>query len=62
MAQRLEPLSKTDKGYKEYLAKLALWHKLLFYAMKSKQATDLEYIEKMRTVVGELEPLSLSGL
>ena len=62
MAQRLEPVNKTDKAHKEYLNELALWHKLLFYAMKSKQTTDLGYIEKMRTIVEELEPLSLSGL
>jgi nickel superoxide dismutase len=62
MAQRLEPLNKTDKGYKEYLAKLTLWHKLLFYAMKSKQTTDLGYIEKMRTIVEELEPITLGKL
>jgi nickel superoxide dismutase len=62
MAQRLEPIDKTDKAYREYLGKLVLWHKLLFYAMKSKQTTDLGYIEKMRTIVEELEPLTLSEL
>lgn len=62
MAQRLEPLDKTNKAYEEYLAKLALWHKLLFYAMKSKQTTNLGYIEKMRTIVEELEPLTLGKI
>ena len=62
MAQRLEPLDRTDKAHKEYLNKLALWHELLFYAMKSKQTTDLGYIEKMRTIVEELEPLTLGEL
>ncbi|MGB2629874.1 MAG: superoxide dismutase [Ni] [Candidatus Omnitrophota bacterium] len=60
LAQRLAPVNKKDKAaYNGYMSKLTLWHELLYYAMKAKQTTDLEYTEKMRTIVEELEPLSL---
>jgi nickel superoxide dismutase len=53
MAQRLKPVGKekTD-AYRKYVEKLALLHQMLFYAMKAKQSTDLDYVEKLRSALG----------
>ena len=52
MTQRIKPvLDEGSKEYKEYVTKLTLLHKILFYAMKTKQTTDLEHISKLRSLV-----------
>ena len=52
--QRLKITDPADKeAYAKYLKELELLHHLLVYAMKSKQTTDLAYIEKMRAVVDD---------
>jgi nickel superoxide dismutase len=53
MTQRLKPVGKEQTGdYRKYLEKLELLHQMLFYAMKAKQTTDLNYVEKLRSVLG----------
>lgn len=53
MTQRLKPVSKEKTGdYQKYLEKLELLHQMLFYAMKAKQTTDLNYVGKLRSVLG----------
>ena len=53
MTQRLKPVGKekTDE-YHKYLEKLELLHQMLFYAMKAKQSTDLDFVEKLRSALG----------
>jgi nickel superoxide dismutase len=53
MTQRLKPVGKekTD-AYRRYVEKLELLHQMLFYAMKAKQSTDLNYVEKLRSALG----------
>ena len=51
MTQRI----KTDT--EEYAKKIALLHKMLVYAMKCKQTTDLSHIETLRTLLKELQTL-----
>lgn len=47
--QRIKIKEETDTdAYNKYIEELTLLHKLLVYAMKSKQSTDIQYIEKMR--------------
>ena len=54
MTQRL----KLDA--KQYDRKLALLHKMLIYAMKCKQTTDLDNIGKLREAVTEFRDLYMS--
>ncbi len=42
---------------KQYEQKLTLLHKMLVYAMKSKQTTDLSYIATLRSLLKEFEGL-----
>lgn len=49
MAQRVSLPPEGDvKAHGEYVKKLTLLHEMLVYAMKSKQTTDLEYVQKLR--------------
>jgi nickel superoxide dismutase len=50
MAQRIKPAVDHDdeKAMNEYIHKLAILHAIQIHAMKAKQGTDLEEIEKLR--------------
>lgn len=61
MAQRLAIADKKDsKEYKEYLNKLTLLHELLVYAMKAKQTTDLDNVEKLKTLTASFKSAYLN--
>jgi nickel superoxide dismutase len=51
MTQRIKP------GMKDYDKILAVLHRMLIYAMKCKQTTDLENIETLRSLLKELQTL-----
>ncbi len=52
MTQRVAPEGKANMdAYRRYLEKLELLHQMLFYAMKAKQTTDLDYVEKLRSAL-----------
>ena len=54
--QRVKPKSYDDKeAYRKYTKQLELLHKISFYAMKSKQSTDLGVIETLRENVNKFE-------
>jgi nickel superoxide dismutase len=54
MAQRVKPVEQSeDAAYQKYVTKLSLLHKMLFYAMKCKQTTEVGNIEKLRGFVSE---------
>jgi len=65
MTQRLKPSEESDqKAYpaaawrfaetsKEYVHKLTLLHKMMVYAMRCKQTTGLENVEKLRAYLSE---------
>ncbi len=54
LTQRIKPVSSEDKeAYRKYLHKLSLLHQMLFYAMKTKQSTDLSHVEKLRDLVSQ---------
>lgn len=56
MTQRITPVEETDqKAYKEYIYKLTLLHKMLVYAMKCKQTTDLQNVEHLRTCLAQFK-------
>ena len=50
MTQRIKPAKKSDKkAWEAYVEKLTLLHQILVSAMKAKQTTDLEHVEKLRS-------------
>ena len=52
MTQRLKLVDKDDaKTSKVLMAKLAMCHEILVYAMKTKQSTDLDNISKLKMAV-----------
>jgi nickel superoxide dismutase len=54
LTQRITPVDKADQeAYSAYTYKLTLLHQLLFYAMKTKQTTDLTHVEKLRSLLSE---------
>jgi nickel superoxide dismutase len=54
MTQRITPVAESDeKAYKEYINKLTLLHKMLVYAMKCKQTTDLQNVEQLRACLAQ---------
>lgn len=54
LTQRIKPVDPADvDAYKDYTYKLSLLHQLLFYAMKTKQTTDLAHVEKLRALLKE---------
>jgi nickel superoxide dismutase len=54
MAQRVKLPAEGDmKAQNDYVKKLTLLHRMLVYAMKAKQTTDLENVEKLRSLLKE---------
>lgn len=54
MAQRLKPADPTDKAANDkYMKELTLLHHMVVHCMKAKQTTDLEHVEKLRSLIGE---------
>ena len=54
MTQRIKPDAK------DYAKKLAVLHKMLIYAMKCKQTTDLSHISTLRSLLKEFQALYFS--
>ena len=46
---------ENEEAYKKYQKHLELLHRLLVYSMKSKQTTDLTYIDKLKSTVSSFE-------
>jgi len=58
MTQRIKPAAATDaEARKRYAAQLAALHAMLIEAMKAKQTTDLQHVEKLRALVAEFSSL-----
>ncbi|OHB64592.1 MAG: hypothetical protein A2168_00050 [Planctomycetes bacterium RBG_13_50_24] len=54
MAQRVKlPTEGDAKAQNEYVNKLTLLHQMLVYSMKAKQTTDLENVEKLKSLLNE---------
>lgn len=52
LSQRIKLVDEKDStSFKEYLIKVSMLHKMLVYAMKSKQTTDVSNVEKLRSLV-----------
>jgi nickel superoxide dismutase len=57
---KVKDSSQTEE-YATYIKQLTLMHQLSVLAMKAKQGTDLEYIEKMRVVLHDFEHVYFAG-
>jgi nickel superoxide dismutase len=55
MAQRIKPpaADAAEAGQKKYATELALLHRMLIEAMKSKQTTDTAHTDALRKAIGE---------
>ncbi len=52
LAQRVKPVEQAETGaHENYLLKLELLHKMLVSSMKCKQTTDLQHIEKLKSLL-----------
>ena len=52
LSQRIKLVDEKDStSFKDYLIKVSMLHKMLVYAMKSKQTTDVSNVEKLRSLV-----------
>jgi nickel superoxide dismutase len=63
MTQRIKPVDPSEaEKYEKYITQLTLMHQLLIYAMKSKQTTDQEWIDKMRVATDKFEEAYFAGM
>lgn len=54
--QRIKVADPADQdAYNNYVKSLTILHEMLVYAMKTKQTTDLAFIEKLRETVHDFE-------
>ncbi len=52
LTQRIKPVNEDDAAaFKDYLVKISLLHKMLVVAMQTKQTTDLNNVEKLRSLL-----------
>lgn len=58
LSQRIKTAAKKGSDdHNNYLNKLEVLHHLLVYAMKAKQSTDLEWVGKLKKLLGKFESL-----
>jgi len=57
MNQRIKPVEEGAEGHDEYLSQVELLHKMLVQAMKSKQTTDVEHVENLRSLLTDFEAM-----
>lgn len=60
--QRIKMVDPSDREhYKIYQEQLELLHRMLVYAMRTKQSTDLSNIENLRTTIAAFEKSYFGG-
>jgi len=57
LAQRIKPpaADADEATHDKYDHELRLLHRIMVHAMKAKQTTDLDHVEKLRTLIGEFK-------
>ena len=56
LQQRIAPVETSDKNKGEaYVKQLTLCHKMLIAAMKTKQTTDLQHVQQLRSLCEEFK-------
>ncbi len=61
LAQRVKITPTDDPKYGNYVKSLELLHQMIVYAMKTKQTTDLENVEKLKNSTLEYKKLYFKG-
>lgn len=51
MNQRVKPVSGDSQDYQMYVSQITMLHEMMFYAMRAKQSTDMENVEKLRQLL-----------
>ncbi len=58
MAQRVKlPVDNDAKAYDDYIKKLTRLHRMLVYAMKAKQTTDLANVQELRSLLDKFHKI-----
>lgn len=57
LMQRIDLADTSSEEYDLYLKKVTVLHEMLIYAMKAKQTTDLQYIDKLRQTLESFRQL-----
>jgi nickel superoxide dismutase len=58
MTQRVKPIDEeSEEACKMYMEKISRLHKMLYYAMKAKQTTDLEHVKTLRSLVASFRTI-----
>jgi len=60
LAQRIKITDKTDAAFMDYQNKITALHQMMVYSMKCKQTTDLENVNKLKSLVDEFEGMYFS--
>jgi nickel superoxide dismutase len=60
MAQRITPREENDEARAKYIEEISSLHKMLIYAMKAKQTTDLANVEKLRVLLTDFKSTYLA--
>ena len=56
MTQKIKPVDpNNESAYQKYQAQIELLHKMLVYAMRAKQTTDIENVEMLRELITKFE-------
>lgn len=56
LAQRIKVVEETDaENFAKYQKQLVILHKLIVYAMKTKQTTDTEWTDKLKSTIKDFE-------
>ena len=59
--QRIKPVGAEYEKFEKYQKELTLLHHLLVYTMKTKQTTDLNNVEKLRSTLKKFEDSYFEG-
>ncbi len=60
LAQRIKIKEKTDAAFPDYQNKVTALHQMMVYSMKCKQTTNLENVNKLKSLVDEFEGMYFS--
>lgn len=61
MTQRIRPVDESNKEHVKYIEQLTALHQMLIYSMKCKQTTDLENVEKLKSLLAQFRKLYLGS-
>lgn len=61
MTQRIKPVNESNTDHAKYVEQLTGLHQMLIYSMKCKQTTDLENVEKLKSLLAQFRKLYLGS-